>query len=415
MLDNLKLSFQSIFAHKMRSILTMLGVIIGIASIIAIVSMIEGQQESLKSSMVGTGNNSIAIMFQSPEAMAMGGSDMMMMGGGEEPPPDVIPTITNEQLEEAMIPDLVKSVAVYYQTFSQVFYLNNLSDSELYAVDEKYFSIFPIEILQGRKIAPVEYENGSQVVMINESTRDALFPEESPINQVIEINKVPFRVVGVYADKKSEENNMFMMDMDMGKIYVPKAAWPYLGSFNDIPQVLVQAFRSDDLETAGQAVAASLNSHLPTTSTWQYGIPDLQQIMDDINEMNRAFTLLLGGIASISLLVGGIGVMNIMLVSVTERTREIGIKKALGAKRSVILWQFLTESAVLTSMGGVIGVLVGLGLAKAITYFANLPFAAPIPAIVGSVLFSMAVGIIFGLIPSMKAAKMKPIDALRYE
>lgn len=414
MLDNLKLSFQSIFAHKMRSILTMLGVIIGIASIIAIVAMIEGQKESLKSSIVGTGNNSIAIMFQSPEAMAMGG-DMMMMGGSEEPPPDVIPTITDEQLEEAMVPDLVKSIAVFYQNYTQAFYLNNYSDSDLYAIDDKYFSIFPINVLEGRKIAPIEHEKGSQVVMINKATRDALFPEGNALNQVIEINKVPFRVVGVYADEKSEENNMFMMDMDMGKVYVPKSAWPHLGSFNDIPQVLVQAYHSDQLEAAGQSVADSLNSHLPPTSTWMYGIPDLDQIMKEINEFNQAFTLLLGGIASISLLVGGIGVMNIMLVSVTERTREIGIKKALGAKRSVILWQFLTESAVLTSIGGIIGVLVGLGGAKAISYFANLPFAAPIPAIVGSVLFSMAVGIIFGLIPSMKAAKMKPIDALRYE
>ncbi|KZR59100.1 ABC transporter permease [Pseudobacillus badius] len=415
MLDNLKLSFQSIFAHKMRSVLTMLGVIIGIASIIAIVAMIEGQKESLKSSLVGTGNNSIAIMFQSPEAAAMGGGDMAMMGGGEEDPPDVIPTITDEQLEEAKVPDLVKSIAVFYQNYTQAYHLNNLSDSELYAIDDKYFSIFPIKMLEGRKIAPVEHKNGSQVAMINEATRDALFPEGSAINQVIELNKVPFRVVGVYADEKSEEDNMFMMDAGMGKIYLPKSAWPHLGSFNDIPQVLVQAYHSDQLEEAGQVVADSLNSQLPATSTWQYSIPDLQQIMEDINEFNQAFTLLLGGIASISLLVGGIGVMNIMLVSVTERTREIGIKKALGAKRSVILWQFLTESAVLTSIGGIIGVLVGLGGAKAISYFAHLPFAAPVPAIIGSVVFSMAVGIIFGLIPSMKAAKMKPIDALRYE
>lgn len=415
MLDNIKLSFQSIFAHKMRSILTMLGVIIGIAAIITIVSMIEGQKESLKSEMIGTGNNSVTVMFQSDSALDMMSGEYIG-DVQEDPPPDVLLPVSQERLQEAADIDAVKNVALFYQNYAEVFHLNNYLDAEIYATDERYLTSFPINILEGRKITSLEYNKGRQVAIINEAMRDSLFPEDGmALNKVIEVNAVPFRVVGVYVDQKVNEDSMWMMDDSEGKMLIPKAAWPHLGSFNDLPQALVQAKRSDDLETAGQAVADVLNQDIPTESTWHYSIPNVDEIIADIEEVNRAFTLLLGGIASISLLVGGIGVMNIMLVSVTERTREIGIKKALGAKRGVILAQFLTEAAVLTSIGGIVGILIGIGGAKAISHFAKLPFAIPVPAIIGSVLFSMIIGIVFGLLPSMKAAKMKPIDALRYE
>ncbi|MDQ0214917.1 putative ABC transport system permease protein [Oikeobacillus pervagus] len=413
MFDHIKLSFQSIFAHKMRSILTMLGVIIGIAAIIAIVSMIEGQKESLKSEMIGTGNNSITVMFQSDNQSGMPGEYIGEVV--EDPPPNALPPITKERLEEAASMDFVKNVAVFYQNYAQVFHLNNFSDTEIYAMDENYLSSFPIQILEGRKITRIEYDKGFQVTMINETTKNQLFPDGEAINQFIEVNSIPFRVIGVYKEKKKKEKNLMMTDFEQGKMLIPTKAWPYLGSFNDMPQIIVQANHSDELEAAGQSVATVLNEDIPEESTWHYSIPNLDDIMADLEEFNRAFSLLLGGIASISLLVGGIGVMNIMLVSVTERTREIGIKKALGAKRRIILAQFLTEAAVLTSIGGIIGILTGLGGAKAIAHFAHLPFAVPVPAVIGSVLFSMAVGIIFGLIPSLKAAKMKPIDALRYE
>lgn len=397
----------------MRSILTMLGVIIGIAAIITIVSMIEGQKESLKSEMIGTGNNSVTVMFQSDSAF-----DGEYIGDVEEdPPPDVLLPVTQERLQEAADIDVVKNVALFYQNYAEVFHLNNYLDTEIYAMDERYLTSFPINILEGRRISSLEYTKGSQIALINKKMKDSLFPEDGvALNKVIEVNAVPFRVVGVYADKKIDEDSMWKMDdSSEGKMLIPKAAWSHLGSFNDLPQALVQVKRSDDLETAGQAVADVLNKDIPTESTWHYSIPNVDEIIAEIEEINRAFTLLLGGIASISLLVGGIGVMNIMLVSVTERTREIGIKKALGAKRGVILAQFLTEAAVLTSIGGIVGILIGIGGAQAISHFAKLPFAIPVPAIIGSVLFSIIIGIVFGLLPSMKAAKMKPIDALRYE
>lgn len=172
---------------------------------------------------------------------------------------------------------------------------------------------------------------------------------------------------------------------------------------------------TDAIEEAGQLTASMLNADLPDFETAQYRIPDLQAITADLEAANQAFAFLLGGIASISLLVGGIGVMNIMLVSVTERTREIGIKKALGAKRYMILLQFLTEAIVLTSVGGAIGVLLGIGGAKIISNIMDMPFYISISAIVGALVFSMLVGIIFGLLPSIKASKLQPVDALKYE
>lgn len=402
MIENIRLSFQSIFAHKMRSILTMLGVIIGIMAIIVIVSLIEGLSERTKQEMIGGGANTIAVMFQ-PKENKDGGA----------PPPD-LPPINEEKLQQIRDQELVKNISVFFENQAQGFYLNKLSHPMIRGIDSTYFDLFPTQLVSGRMLTSSELTSRKNVTMINEVMQNELFPGEDAVGKIIEIQSVPFRVAGVFK-KKGDDSSMMFAEWSQPEMFVSKNIWPLLYGFANSPNILVQAHKADDLQDAGMTASGILNQDLPENTDWGYSIPNMKEIMEQLKELNRVFMLLLGGIASISLLVGGIGVMNIMLVSVTERTREIGIKKALGAPRSVILFQFITESAVLTSMGGIIGILLGLGISKAVSYFVSFPFVISMPAIIGSVLFSMFVGILFGLLPSIKASRMNPIEALSHE
>ncbi|MEY8751754.1 ABC transporter permease [Alkalicoccobacillus gibsonii] len=409
MLENIKLSFQSIFAHKMRSILTMLGVIIGIAAIIAIVSMIQGQSEMLKSSIIGMGNNTIQVTYED----AMMGGEEDMWGSGETY--ISAPAISDETLEMITSDPLVDTIALFHKAWGvETYHQMNMSYPESIAVDSTYFDLFPVDIHEGRMLSEDELNSSSQLVMINEDARTELFEGGEAVGKSIDIKGMPFRVVGVFEDQKSD-SEYYYDDWTQPKIYLSKGIWPIVEGYDAPTQILVKAVGPDAIEEAGQLTAGMLNADLSGMETAQYRIPDLQAITADLEAANQAFAFLLGGIASISLLVGGIGVMNIMLVSVTERTREIGIKKALGAKRYMILLQFLTEAIVLTSVGGAIGVLLGIGGAKIISNIMEMPFYISISAIVGALVFSMLVGIIFGLLPSIKASKLQPVDALKYE
>lgn len=409
MVEHIRISFQSIFSHKLRSILTMLGVIIGIAAIIAIVSMLKGQSEQLKQSMIGMGNNAINVVYQ-----PSGGEEE---AGGYQVSYTSAPPVAEETVKAIKSDPMVKGLSLYYLSEgASVFHLTNVSYPQVYGVDGDYFDMFPIRITEGRKLAENELNSTHQVVMINEAARDELFPDGDALHKNIEMNGVPFKVAGVFTEKKQQES-MFEGDYANPVLYVPKSVWPLIEGFDAPTQIAVQADSSEHIQEAGVMAADLLNQGLSEAELEkaEYSVMDLQEIAQEVESFNQAFALLLGGIASISLLVGGIGVMNIMLVSVTERTREIGIKKALGAKRRVILFQFLTEAVVLTSIGGILGVLAGFGIAKLLTVVFPMPFIVSVPAVVGALIFSMAVGIIFGLLPSIKASKLQPVDALRYE
>ena len=409
MLEHIRISFQSIFSHKLRSILTMLGVIIGIAAIIAIVSMLKGQSEQLKQSMIGMGNNAINVVYQ-----PSGGEEE---GGGYQVSYTSAPPVAEETVKAIKSDPTVKGLSLYYLSEgASVFHLTNVSYPQVYGVDGDYFDMFPIRITEGRKLAENELNSTHQVVMINEAARDELFPDGDALHKNIEMNGVPFKVAGVFKEKDQQES-MFEGDYANPVLYVPKKVWPLIEGFDAPTQIAVQADSSEHIQEAGVMAVDLLNQGLSEAELVkaEYSVMDLQEIAQEVESFNQSFALLLGGIASISLLVGGIGVMNIMLVSVTERTREIGIKKALGAKRRVILFQFLTEAVVLTSIGGILGVLAGFGIAKLLTVVFPMPFIVSVPAVVGALIFSMAVGIIFGLLPSIKASKLQPVDALRYE
>ena len=201
-----------------------------------------------------------------------------------------------------------------------------------------------------------------------------------------------------------------------GSVYVPATTWPIIYQYDEPQNVVLRVESTDDMTSAGKAGADLLNGYLSVSDTTiQYKAKDLMEQAQQIQELSSSTNTMLIWIAGISLIVGGIGVMNIMLVSVTERTQEIGLKKAIGARKSRILGQFLTEAAVLTSLGGLIGVLVGIILAQVISYVTTTPVAISVPAAVGAVAFSMVIGIVFGVFPSYKAANLNPIDALRHE
>lgn len=405
MLENIRISFQSIWGHKLRSSLTMLGVIIGIAAVIAIFAIIQGRSEDLKSNLIGMGNNTINVVFEEEDMYGEEG-----MWGGEMSNRSA-PPIKQEAIEEILTYPNVNGMSIYYEGWQEAYHLINVTHPRLLGIDERYLDLFPTTMVEGREFTEFDFASYNQVALINEVAMSELFPEGDALHQTIDIGGIPFKVVGIFSDAM-EDSDWYYPE---STIYLPTTIWPLLNGFDAPMQVAVQASSSETIQEVGTMAADRLNMDLPPYETAIYQVADFERMMEEISQYDQAFAFILGGIASISLLVGGIGVMNIMLVSVTERTREIGIKKALGAKRYVILAQFLTESVVLTSIGGIIGILSGLGIAKAISVFANMPYFVSVPAIIGSFIFSMLIGIIFGILPSIKASKLQPVEALRYE
>ena len=417
MIENIRLSFQGIWSHQMRSFLTMLGIIIGIASIISIVSTIKGTNEQIKKNLIGSGTNTVQIQLY------QGDYQYEMLYNGL---PDGIP-VRDETTREKI--KSVKNVedAAFYTSRSDynnsVYYGNNgISGSQVFGVDNSYFTTNGLVLKSGRTFVDSDFTDFHAAAIIDADTADSLFDGENPIGKTIEISSIPFTVVGVVdEDSKFEpvinsidEYYTYYSDSSASRIFVPSSMWPALYSFDEPQNVAIRVSNTEAMTDAGKAVAEIMNTNV-TNSEIKYQAQDLLKQAQDLQDLSSSTNSQLIWIASISLLVGGIGVMNIMLVSVTERTREIGLKKAIGAKKSRILWQFLTEAAVLTSLGGIVGVGAGIGLAAIISRVTSAPVAISVPSIIIAVVFSMVIGIIFGLLPSFKAANLNPIDALRHE
>lgn len=417
MIENIRLSFQGIWSHKMRSFLTMLGIIIGIASIISIVSTIKGTNEQIKKNLIGSGTNTVQIQLY------QGDYQYEMLYNGL---PDGIPVRDETTMEKIKSVKNVEDAAFYTSRSdynNSVYYGNNgISGSQVFGVDNSYFTTNGLVLKSGRTFVDSDFTDFHAAAIIDADTADSLFDGENPIGKTIEISSIPFTVVGVVdEDSKFEpvinsidEYYTYYSDSSASRIFVPSSMWPALFSFDEPQNVAIRVSNTEAMTDAGKAVAEIMNTNV-TNSEIKYQAQDLLKQAQDLQDLSSSTNSQLIWIASISLLVGGIGVMNIMLVSVTERTREIGLKKAIGAKKSRILWQFLTEAAVLTSLGGIVGVGAGIGLAAIISRVTSAPVAISVPSIIIAVVFSMVIGIIFGLLPSFKAANLNPIDALRHE
>ena len=415
MIENIRLAFQGIWSHKLRSILTMLGIIIGIAAIITIVSTIKGTNEQIKENLIGAGNNVVTVQLNQsgyPYDMSWGSI------------PSGVRTITEETRLELEEISGVEQATVYNSRSyaNQVFYGNTQFNGSVYGIDSHYLSVYGYQIKSGRGFTEADYADFRKVILVDTVAVTNLFGGENPVGKVVEISNDVFTVVGVVA--LSEEfvptinslNDYWLYaDTSSGSIYMPNAVWPTAFRFDEPRNVALKTRNTDVMTTAGKAAAELLTEKqiVDPNGSFDYRSQDMLEQAQQLQSMSESTNAQLIWIASISLIVGGIGVMNIMLVSVTERTSEIGLKKAIGAKKKRIAFQFLTEAAVLTSLGGIIGVISGVGLAELISNMMQIPVAISVPAIAISVVFSMLIGIVFGLVPAVKAANLNPIEALR--
>ena len=415
MLENIHLAFEGIWSHKLRSILTMLGIIIGIAAIITIVSTIKGTNEQIKENLIGAGNNVVTVQLN------QNGNQYDLSWS---PLPDTVRVISEETRQALEDINGAEEVSLYYsRSYTDgFFYLDTPFNGNVLGVDRYYFSTYGMQIRAGRGFTEKDYTEFRKVALVDSTAAKSLFSGADPVGKEIEFGSDVYTVVGIIGPAEeftptiNSLNDYYLYaNNGSGSIYFPDSLWPALYQFDEPQSVAIKVKNTDVMASVGKKAADLLTGSqiMGTDTGFDYRSADMLEQAQQLQNMSKSTNTQLIWIASISLLVGGIGVMNIMLVSVTERTSEIGLKKALGAKKKRILLQFLTEAAVLTSIGGIIGVLTGIGLAELISGLMQIPVAISAPAIIIAVVFSTLIGVIFGLLPATKAANLNPIDALR--
>lgn len=388
LLQVVKLAIAGIRANKMRSILTMLGVIIGVAAVIVLVSIGQGATKSVTEGIQGLGSNLITISIRSNQSADNISYEEVMAWQDREGVAGVSPVVMG-------------NVSLKYG--------NKKYDTSLEGTNAEYQQVRNTNVQAGRFILPIDLTFGQKVALLGTTVVDELFGPGDPIGQTIRINGRNFKVVGIL-----EEKGAASFGSNNDRVIIPFTTAQRLTGARGIQSVYVQADSPDNVNS----VVNQLDNYLYRKSnqdTDAYRVNNQAEMLSTVNEITGVLTLMLGGIAGISLVVGGIGIMNIMLVTVTERTREIGVRKAIGAKRGDILRQFLIEAIVVSGAGGIIGILCGLSLSAVVGSLMSINTAVS-PQIVGlSFGFSVLVGIIFGLYPANKAAKLNPIEALRFE
>jgi len=393
--ENMRMALSSLFSHKMRSILTMLGIIIGVASVIVVVAIGQGGENMIKSKITGS-NNTVEVYYQPSSEEIQSNPNIYME-----------PAFTDEDVTElSRVSGIKNVVASSSMQLTTRYHMKELT-STVNAINEAYLNVNELKIDKGRLLNNIDFLSGNRVAIISDELKKELFDKEDPLGKIIWIKGQPIEVIGILKNKTG------LLALNTNNVYIPDTT--YRTSFGklDYSQVSLQTNNADELKQVGDEAINLLNRLHQTEDS--YVVTNLKEIADSIGSITKIMTIIIGSIASISLLVGGIGVMNIMLVSVTERTKEIGIRKALGASKKQILTQFLIESITLTLIGGILGILIGASGASLISFFAGWPSLISWQVVVGAVLFSMAIGIIFGMLTANKAAKLDTIDALRYE
>ncbi|WP_462413130.1 ABC transporter permease [Neobacillus sp. Marseille-QA0830] len=385
-LQSIKMALKSIKGNKLRSVLTMLGIIIGVSSVIVLVSIAQGSTQSVTNSINSLGTNLLTVNTYS----------------------------TDIELSEDKISELgdlsgVKAISPVVSGRVNVKKEKTTSQVTLTGTNAAYSDVRDTDVSQGRFITDLDVEYRQKIVVLGSETASTFFGADNPVGQYIQIEGTSFKVVGVLASKGSS-----LGQSGDNVVIVPLSTGQRLVGSTVISTVYLQAKDADQMDFVMNEVKMKMASLYPGKSDY-YGVTNQQDVMDTMTSVSDTMTMLLGGIASISLLVGGIGIMNIMLVSVSERTKEIGIRKAIGAKRRDVLLQFLIESVVLSAMGGIVGILLGLGVGKILSSVMSLTISFSSNIILASFLFSLAVGVVFGVFPANKASKLNPIQALRYE
>ncbi|WP_042360902.1 ABC transporter permease [Geomicrobium sp. JCM 19055] len=396
-LDSVKMALRSLWSHRLRSMLTMLGIIIGVGSVITVVAIGKGGEAVLTSQFAGGGNNTFEVYYMPPD------EELMDYDAYD----DV--AYTTEDLRAIQEMPSVNQVIAYAYNSTNVVYHQEAAGAQILAINENYYDLNEFTASSGRLLDNRDVDNGRRVVTLSTGVVEELFAtNDEAVGQIVNIEGVPFEVIGVH---ERENQSFFAFQVD--EVLLPQSSWPMLYGTDNMDMLNVQANSADDIQIASHAVTNYLNDQ--STLSGEYQVLNMEEIEQGISQVTNVTTMIIGGVAGISLLVGGIGVMNIMLVSVTERTREIGLRKSLGATRGNILLQFLIESVTLTTIGGLIGIMLGAGVANTVSLIAGWPFLVSIPVVLLGVGFSMFVGIVFGLLPANKAAKLDPIEALRHE
>jgi putative ABC transport system permease protein len=401
----IRVAFRALVRNKMRAILTMLGIIIGVSAVIAMVSIGQGAQASVQAQIESIGTN---LLFVSAGAQNVGG---VRSGTGDSG----TNTLTVEDLDA--IKREVPSVAMVTPTVNsrtQLVVGNMNWNTSLQGVSEQYPEVRKWNIQSGSFFTDADVRTAGRVIVIGQTIADNLFPGMDPVGQTLRVANLPFRVTGVMTRKGQDQQGRDQDDIAFAPYTTVQKK--VLGS----PRLQVayaSAISQDATYTAQEQITELLRQRhkLGANEANDFTVRNMTDIAEAANETNNTMTLLLACIASVSLLVGGIGIMNIMLVSVTERTREIGIRMAIGARSSAVRSQFLIESIVLSLTGGFIGIVLGVIVSVSIPKFLGWPTLVSSLAIIGSVIFSAAVGIFFGYYPARKAAALDPIEALRYE
>ena len=415
LLENLKMAISSLQSNKMRSLLTMLGIIVGIASVITIVALGEGGKNEVLSQFDQIGGSTVVIRVRTAQAQ----------------PKDFITQSDVQAIRERT--DLIKHVTASIQTMARAASDDRSSRIYLAAIDEEYNSFADIDLVYGRLFTEIEYADARLVSIIDRAGAMLLFGRENAVGETLTLisgsKLIRTTIIGVCESITSQMSSlMASYGIAPGEASMPffvyspfRTAQRILGAEDRLSSINIMATSAELADDAAAATIRLLEMRHGNSDRDVYRSQNLASILTQINNVINILTIFISSVAAISLLVGGIGVMNIMLVSVTERTREIGIRKAIGASTTDIMTQFMTESVIMTLIGGVIGVFTGLGMAYGISWAVQRMGIAVITPVLSAeiiliaVLFSSSVGLFFGIYPARKASLLDPIDALRYE
>ena len=401
-----KIAYRSLRANRMRSILTMLGMVIGVSAVIAMVAIGAGANERIAAQISSIGSNLLLVL---PGSTTSGG---LRSGFGSAP----TLTMADARAIGRELP-AVRLAAPSIRSTSPVVYGNQNWSTLIQGVTPEYFEIREYRLAEGRFFTSDEVDAYSKVAVVGRTVVRNLFGDESPVGEILRIKRVPFTIVGVLAEKGQSPQGQDQDDIIIAPITTVQNRLFGSGHPGSVGVIIAQAVDRESIDAAEREVVSLLRQRhrIGSGQEEDFSVRNLSEMLAVAEASTRVMSLLLGAIASVSLLVGGIGIMNIMLVSVTERTREIGIRLAVGARERDILVQFLIEAVSLSVAGGAVGILLGIGGSLLISRFAGWSTLISPGAVLVAFSFSAAVGIFFGFYPARKASRLDPIEALRHE